>query len=246
MMIQQYGLYTAEHQWVWKELFSRQMRNLQVRGTKLHNEGAAALQDIFHAGAIPKLPELSAALLSGTGWQIHIVKGFIPAGDFLNLLADRKFAASTWLRQPEQLDYLEEPDMFHDVFGHLPILCDKSYADFVNRVGMLGKKFAESPACIDLIERFYWYTIEFGLIKEEGRVKILGAGIISSFGETNRIFEDRNAEVKDFNLDEILYLPFDKSALQPVYYAAENTAQLYNAVELLEKILGSTAAEERA
>lgn len=245
-MIQQYALYTPEHQWVWKELFGRQIKNLKTKGTELHNKHAALLHDVFNEDFIPKLNDLSDTLLARTGWQIHIVKGFIPAGDFLNLLAEKKFAASTWLRRPEELDYLEEPDMFHDVFGHLPILCDEAYANFVNRVGMLGKKFGDCPTCIDLIERFYWYTIEFGLVKEEGRVKILGAGIISSFGESNRIFEDTNAEIKDFSLDEILYLPFDKSALQPVYYVAKNVEQLYAAVELLEGILEETNEQERA
>ncbi|MEJ7610927.1 MAG: hypothetical protein WKF88_07085 [Ferruginibacter sp.] len=243
-MEQQYDLYTTEHQWVWQQLFSRQSNNLQSKGTRLHNSNAASLNDIFHEHAIPDLKELSDALLQRTGWQIHIVKGFIPAADFLNLLAEKKFAASTWLRKPEELDYLEEPDMFHDVFGHLPILCDEAYASFVHRVGRLGRKFSYSETCINLIERFYWYTIEFGLVKEAGDTKILGAGIISSFGETNRIADDNVAEIKKFNLDEILYLPFDKSALQPVYYVAEDFEQLYSAVELLEDILDKTAASE--
>ena len=244
-MIQQYDQYNAGHQWVWKELFSRQIRNLQTKGTDLHNKNAAALGEVFNENAIPHLAELSDALYERTGWQIHIVKGFIPAADFLKLLAEKKFAAGTWLRKPEELDYLEEPDMFHDVFGHLPILCDPAYADFVNRVGMLGKKYSDCSACVDLIERFYWYSIEFGLVIEGGQTKILGAGIISSFGETNRIAEDKTAEIRAFDLNEILYLPFDKTALQPVYYAAESFEQLYTAVGQLEDILAETA-EKRA
>ena len=244
-MTQEYDLYTGAHQWVWKELFSRQVRNLQTTGTELHNKNTALLAQVFNENAIPHLSQLSDALYAGTGWQIHIVKGFIPAADFLNLLAEKKFAASTWLRKPEELDYLEEPDMFHDVFGHLPILCDPGYADFVNRVGLLGKKYGACRACVDLIERFYWYSIEFGLVKEAGETKILGAGIISSFGETNRIAADKTAEVRPFNLQEILYLPFDKTALQPVYYAAEGFDQLYTAVDELETILAETV-ENRA
>ena len=244
-MIQHYDQYNAGQQLVWKELFSRQIRNLQTRGTDLHNKNCALLANVFNENAIPRLTELSDALYERTGWQIHIVKGFIPAADFLNLLAEKKFAASTWLRKPEELDYLEEPDMFHDVFGHLPILCDPDYADFVNRVGVLGKKYGDCSACVDLIERFYWYSIEFGLVKEDGQTKILGAGIISSFGETNRIAEDNTAEIRDFDLQEILYLPFDKTALQPVYYAAQSFEQLYTAVAQLENILADTA-EKRA
>jgi phenylalanine-4-hydroxylase len=240
-MIQQYDNYTEKHQWVWKQLFGRQNENLKKKGTLLHVESVLQLQQIFNENSIPHLAELSNALLEKTGWQIHIVKGFIPAIDFLELLAEKKFAASTWLRKPEELDYLEEPDMFHDVFGHLPILSNKAYANFVHKVGLLGRKFHDNASCIDLIERFYWYSIEFGLVKENGETKILGAGIISSFGETNRIFESDDVVIKPFNLNEILYLPFDKSALQPVYYVAESFNELYDAVKDLEHILEQTA-----
>ena len=244
-MIQNYEGYTAEQQWVWKELFTRQQNNLLEKGTVLHNDSTTLLKDIFNANEIPHLAELSAALLKRTGWQIQIVEGFIPAVDFLNLLAEKKFAASTWLRQPEQLDYLEEPDMFHDVFGHLPILCDANYAAFVHKVGLLGNKYSFSPECVDLIERFYWYSIEFGLVRENNEVKIFGAGIISSYGETNRIFEDNSVEIKEFNLAEILYLPFDKSSLQPIYYVANSFDELYRAVNELAVILEKTLEKEK-
>ena len=244
-MIQNYQGYTAEQQWVWKELFTRQQNNLLQKGTALHNDSTTLLAEIFNADAIPHLADLSAALLQRTGWQIHIVEGFIPATDFLNLLSEKKFAASTWLRQPEQLDYLEEPDMFHDVFGHLPILCDENYAAFVHKVGMLGKKYSFSPECVDLIERFYWYSIEFGLVRENGAVKIFGAGIISSYGETNRIFEDASVEIKDFNLEEILYLPFNKSSLQPTYYVANSFEELYASINELAAILEKTVENEK-
>lgn len=241
-MKQEYDLYTEKHQWVWQQLFSRQLNNLHSKGTALHYHNALVLQDIFNEQSIPILDRLSAFLTERTGWQIHIVKGFIPAEDFLHLLAEKKFAASTWLRKPEELDYLEEPDMFHDVFGHLPILCDGAYADFVHKVGLLGKKYSHCPTCTDLVERFYWYTIEFGLVKENEQVKILGAGIISSYGETNRITKTDVAEIKAFDLQEILYLPFSKSALQPVYYVAESFDQLYAAVNELEIIVANTAS----
>ena len=244
-MIQNYNGYTTEQQWVWKELFSRQQNNLLQKGTVIHNDSTTLLYEIFNADAIPHLADLSATLLERTGWQIHIVDGFIPAVDFLNLLAEKKFAASTWLRQPEQLDYLEEPDMFHDVFGHLPILCDENYAAFVHKVGLLGNKYSFSPECVDLIERFYWYSIEFGLVKEKGEIKIFGAGIISSFGETNRIFEDKSVEIKEFNLGEILYLPFDKSSLQPIYYVADSFEELYLAADELAIILEKTLEKEK-
>ena len=135
--------------------------------------------------------------------------------------------------------------MFHDVFGHLPILCDENYAAFVHKVGLLGKKYSFSPECVDLIERFYWYSIEFGLVKEKGEIKIFGAGIISSFGETNRIFEDKTVEIKEFNLSEILYLPFDKSSLQPIYYVAVNFKEFYLAVDELTFILEKTLEKEK-
>jgi len=243
-MVQQYELYTPEHQWVWKQLFGRQMDNLQGKATDLHCENVVLLKDVFNGDAIPYLDKLSTTLYSKTGWQIHIVKGFIPAADFLELLSERKFAASTWLRKPEELDYLEEPDMFHDVFGHLPVLGNEAYAHFVHEVGKLGHKFSNNAVCIDLIERFYWYTIEFGLVKENDVTKIFGAGIISSFGESKRIFEDESAIIKPFSLQEILYLPFDKSSIQPVYYVADSFEQLYGTLPLLEQILEETYEKE--
>lgn len=242
-MIQQYEFYTPEHQWVWQQLFSRQMENLREKATDLHCKNVALLTDVFNESSIPRLEKLSAKLYGQTGWSIHIVEGFIPAVDFLTLLSNRKFAASTWLRKPEELDYLEEPDMFHDVFGHLPILGDTDYASFVHKVGLLGSKYSTNAACIDLIERFYWYTIEFGLVMENNATKIFGAGIVSSYGESKRIFEDENAIIKPFNLEEILYLPFDKSSVQPVYYCAESFELLYGMLDRLEEILEQTFAE---
>lgn len=242
-MEQQYSNYTEEHQWVWQQLFTRQLENLKTKGTGLFYKSAVQLADVFHEKQIPSLEELSNKLLQKTGWQIHIVPGFIPATEFLSLLAEKKFSASTWLRSPAQLDYLEEPDMFHDIFGHLPILADKAYADFVHAVGLLGRRYAHNAACIGFIERFYWYTIEFGLIREAGEAKIYGAGIISSFGETNRIFEDNTIDIRPFNLEEILYLPFDKASLQPVYYLAKSYEQLYAALNDLQDVLKEKAAE---
>ena len=165
-MIQNYKGYTAEQQWVWKELFTRQQKNLLSKGTALHNDSTTLLYEIFNAEAIPHLADLSAALLQRTGWQIHIVEGFIPATDFLNLLSEKKFAASTWLRQPEQLDYLEEPDMFHDVFGHVPLLCNTSYVNFFKGISDIALKNINNNKAIELLGRLYWFTIEFGLIKE--------------------------------------------------------------------------------
>lgn len=243
-MIQQYASYTDEHQWVWQQLFDRQVINLDGKATQLHCNSVTALQEVFNGTSIPYLEKLSAVLKEKTGWQIHIVKGFIPAVDFLELLSEKKFAASTWLRKPEELDYLEEPDMFHDVFGHLPILCDKPYANFVHKVGALGRRFSSSRDCIDLIERFYWYTIEFGLVKEQEQTRIFGAGIISSYAESKRIFEDPNAIIKPFNMDEILYLPFDKSSLQPVYYLADSFEMLYTELDNLQTILEQVFAKE--
>ncbi|MFN0081570.1 MAG: hypothetical protein ACKVOM_03555 [Ferruginibacter sp.] len=169
-------------------MFTKQQNNLLQKGTVLHNDSTTLLFDIFNSDAIPNFADLSEALLERTSWQIHIVEGFIPATEFLNLLFEKKFAARAWLREPEQLDYLEVPDMFHDVFGHLPILFDENYAAFVSKIGLLGKKYWLSPECVDLIERFCWYSIDLGLVREHDVVKIFCAGIISSFSETNRIF----------------------------------------------------------
>ena len=148
-MRQNYAAYTANDRLVWKTLYSRQRENLEGKAHELYLECLELLTPVMNEDLIPNYDDLNTVLLETTGWSIHVVKGLIPVEEFFELLAQKKFPASTWLRTMEQLDYLEEPDMFHDIFGHVPLLMDERYAQFMHDFGKHGvanvKKSHHSP-----------------------------------------------------------------------------------------------------
>jgi phenylalanine-4-hydroxylase len=178
---------------------------------------------------------LSDALLKATGWQIEVVPGLIPTVAFLQLLKEKKFPSSTWLRSMAQLDYLEEPDMFHDIFGHVPLLFDPEYANLMQAIGELGIRHQSNPSVIDAIERFYWYTIEFGLSSHNENMRIYGAGILSSFGETNAIFSPTAPPIDAYNLNDILTRPFRKDEMQTRYFLLPQLETLYEQEQILQQ-----------
>ena len=216
-MQQHYDQYTTEDHAVWQILFERQVKNLQGKACDLYLDKLEALAPALQAKAVPRFDDLNAVLLSATGWQIQVVPGLIPPADFFALLADRRFCSSTWLRTRAQLDYLEEPDMFHDIFGHVPLLMDTGYADMMQQIGELGVAAAHDPEKLDEIERLYWFTIEFGVLQRGDERQIYGAGILSSFGEAKEIVEPE-AIIKPWDVKELMQTPFDKSMIQPYYY----------------------------
>lgn len=235
-MKQQYKFYTKEHQDVWRILFERQIENLQ---NKAHTTYLKCLDDmapVLNGSAIPMIADLNNLLYERNGWQIHIVPGIIPASEFLQLLAEKKFCSSTWLRTYEQLDYLEEPDMFHDIFGHIPLLWDNDYADFIQKVGALGVKYACHEKAVELLERFYWFTIEFGLVEEHSNIRQYGAGIMSSFQESKSIYE-ADVQIHRFNLQKILEHCFTKSELQHEYFIVSSLEVLYTSIDPLDRLL---------
>jgi phenylalanine-4-hydroxylase len=235
-MKQQYDHYTPGHQQVWRLLFDRQIANLQDKASAAYLQSIGAMKDALHSHSIVRFDLLNEVLMQRTGWQIHVVPGLIPAEDFLAFLAERKFCSSTWLRNMQQLDYLEEPDMFHDIFGHVPLLLDEDYATFMQRLGTLGARYAGNPEAIAMLERYYWFTIEFGLIREGGVTRIYGAGIMSSFGEAKSIYT-AHAVIRPFSLAHILEHGFVKSELQNEYFEIASYSQLYGSMDEFERIL---------
>ncbi|MCB9333719.1 MAG: hypothetical protein H6574_21905 [Lewinellaceae bacterium] len=216
---------------VWQILFNRQVENLK---TKACPEFFAGLERLgFEAGEVPVLDHLSQRLYQLNGWQIQRVPGIVDAGDFLAMLADRIFPSTYFLRSMAQLDYLEEPDMFHDLFGHLPLLADPAFSEFYKKLGALGVAVHGNTEALERIERFYWYTVEFGLVAAPaGGVQIYGSGLLSSFGESRQIYGGA-VEIRPFDLVEILELPFDKSQMQPVYYVVPDFEFLFGQLEKL-------------
>lgn len=216
---------------VWQILFERQVENLKTKACPEFFTGLERLG--FEAGEVPVLDQLSQRLHQLNGWQIRRVPGIVDAGDFLALLADRIFPSTYFLRSMAQLDYLEEPDMFHDLFGHLPLLADPAFSEFYQKLGALGSKVHGNLGALERIERFYWYTVEFGLVEAPtGGVQIYGSGLLSSFGESRQIYGD-TVDIRPFDLEEILALPFDKSQMQPVYYVIPDFEFLFGQLEKL-------------
>ncbi|MBL7775299.1 MAG: phenylalanine 4-monooxygenase [Saprospiraceae bacterium] len=219
---------------VWATLFNRQSANLHDKACPEFFTGLQALG--FSAAEVPTLPALSARLNAQSGWRIQRVPGIVDAGDFLDLLARQIFPSTYFLRNMAQLDYLEEPDMFHDLFGHLPLLAHPEFSTFYQRLGLLGRCFRQQPGALERIERFYWYTVEFGLVAAGEAVRIYGSGLLSSFGESRQIFQP-GVDIRPFCLKDILELPFDKSQMQPVYYAVPDFEFLFGQLGVLEEVL---------
>jgi phenylalanine-4-hydroxylase len=231
-MKQHYDLYDEKDLLVWKTLFDRQTENLSDKASLHYLSCLNEISGVLNNREIPNFDYLNKFLLERTGWEIEVVPGLIPVHDFFYLMSKRKFCSSTWLRKIEQLDYLEEPDMFHDIYGHIPLLADKRYADLMQRIGALGVKFSDNSNIIEGLERFYWFTIEFGLIRELGVNKIYGAGIISSFGESKHIYNE-GVDIRPFDIIQILETDFDKSSIQNLYYVIDGFDQLDNALDTL-------------
>ena len=177
---QAWDSYSQDEHRVWDRLFARQIRLLEGRASAPFLKGLDSLR-MSHAG-IPNFEELSERLHKLTGWRVVAVPGLVPDDVFFDHLANRRFVAGRFIRKPEQLDYLREPDVFHDMFGHVPLLSDPVFADYMQAYGRGGLK-AIAFHSLQRLARLYWYTVEFGLIREHNGLKLYGAGILSSFGE---------------------------------------------------------------
>ena len=227
---QAYDRYTADDRWVWRTLFERQLAVLPAVASAHFLEGLERVG--FRADEIPDFRRVNQRLQAATGWQLVAVPGIVADATFFGLLAERKFPATTWLRTPAQLDYLEEPDMFHDVFAHVPLLADGFFTDFLQALGTLALRHLADPVAIEKLARLYWFTVEFGLIDEAAGLRIYGAGILSSAGETAFCLGPAPAR-RPFNLPEILATPFAKDRMQDVYFVISAYQQLAGCVPAL-------------
>jgi phenylalanine-4-hydroxylase len=233
-MKQIYENYTAEDQKVWGILFDRQFPSLPKAATTEFTKGLKLVN--FTNEGIPNFEKTNEILRGLTGWEIYAVPGIVEDGLFFELMANKKFPATTWVRKMSQLDYLEEPDMFHDVFAHIPLLTNQAFVDFLQAISQFGHEWIEDEWAIHLLSRIYWYTIEFGLIREEGEVKIYGAGILSSAGETKYSLSDEPKHF-EYDVDKILDTPYRKDKMQENYFIVESYEQLYNSLpEIKSKI----------
>ena len=235
-MIQNYDKYVSEDFEVWKILFNRQVENLKGKAHPEYLGCLGLIGDVLNADKIPHFEELNEILMAENGWSIVVVPGLIPVDHFFKLLSEKKFCSSTWLRKMSQLDYLEEPDMFHDVFGHVPLLMNPEYSNFVQKFGELGVRYGHNKTVEKQLQRLYWFTIEFGLIKQNSDTRIYGAGILSSSGESDHIFSDE-ITVSPYNVEKIIENDFITSEIQTQYYEINSLEQLYQSVGELENFL---------
>ncbi|HLP52105.1 MAG TPA: phenylalanine 4-monooxygenase [Chitinophagales bacterium] len=239
MLQQEYDKYAPEHFTVWQTLFEKQINNLHDTVTQKYMDGLEKIN--FTADRIPDFTETNALLEKHTSWHIQAVPGIIPDRDFFMLLNRRRFPATCWLRNLSQLNYIEEPDMFHDVFGHIPLLTDQHFCDFLHGLSEIALQHIDNPYAIELMSRIYWFTIEFGLIQEGEKVKIYGAGIISSSGETEYSLGPEPAR-HNFDVAAVLNSAFHKDKMQQQYFVIQSFEELYHCLPQLQRLLGAMLA----
>ncbi|MBO9669601.1 MAG: phenylalanine 4-monooxygenase [Sphingobium sp.] len=230
---QDWAHYDAQEHAVWDLLFARQTAQLRGRACDAYLRGL----DVLHLSrpGIPDFSELSDRLMALTGWQVVAVPGLVPDAVFFDHLAHRRFVAGNFIRRADQLDYLEEPDVFHDVFGHVPLLADPVYADYMQAYGRGGLRSLEFGA-IRKLARLYWYTVEFGLIEEAGQLKLFGAGIVSSHGESAFALEDASPN----------RIAFDLLRVMRTNYRIDDYQQSYFVIPSFEALLKATAEADFA
>jgi phenylalanine-4-hydroxylase len=222
---QDWDTYTAAEHALYARLFQRQLRQLPGQAC---DEFVHALGRMDMERAIPRFEDISDALRRSTRWEIVAVPGLIPEHAFFSLLAGRRFPVTVWLRRPEEFDYIVEPDVFHDLFGHVPLLFNPVFADYMQAFGVGGLK-AEGLHALEYLARLYWYTVEFGLISTPGGLRAYGAGILSSAGETVYSLTSHKPQRLSFSLERVLRTPYKIDDYQDSYFVIDSFAQLFDA-----------------
>ncbi len=247
---QKYHLYTRDNHEVWCDLWEKRWTVLEqqasdvfLRGLKAINLTRERIPLLFDTVADRDLPVSGGATLAKgtplnginrylkalTGWSSYGVPGYLPAKAFFACLANRQFPTTVLIRPREVMDYLPEPDIFHDVFGHVPLHADPVFADFLQTYGRAALH-CEDPAHIERLGRLFWFTVEFGLIRESGRLKTYGSGLISSHAESEYALASPVPERRPFDLDRVCDTSFEIDKFQPVYYVLESFEQLRDAM----------------
>lgn len=220
--------YTEEENRIWHELITRQIPIIRGRACDEYIHGAELLN--LPKDRIPQCPEVSEVLRDTTGWALEPVSALIPFDHFFNLLANRKFPAATFIRRREELDYLQEPDIFHEIFGHCPILTNKACADFTENYGKLALNSTHADRI--MLAKLYWFSIEFGLIKTPYGLREYGGGILSSKNETIYALESDIPQRKPFDVLDVLRTPYRIDIMQPIYFVINNYDVLFQLIEI--------------
>jgi phenylalanine-4-hydroxylase len=216
--------YTAEEDGTWNILFERMSEIVKDRACEEQLEGLKALG--IGANGVPKYDDINKKLKELTGWEVVAVPGLIPNLPFFKLLSERKFPSGNFIRTREQLDYIEEPDVFHDVFGHVPLLANPVFADYLQAYGAGGMR-AHGFDTVTNLSRLYWFTVEFGLINTPKGLRIYGAGIISSPGETVFSLEDPSPNRIGFDLERVMQTAYRVDDYQQTYFVIDSFEDLF-------------------
>jgi len=220
---QNWERYTAEEHATWDTLFARQAKLLPGRASNAWLKGLDVLR--LDKPGIPDFAELSERLMKLTGWQVVAVPGLVPDDVFFDHMANRRFVAGNFIRRPDQLDYLEEPDVFHDVFGHVPMLADPVFADYLEAYGRGGQRALGMDA-LKYLGRLYWYTVEFGLIAEPEGLRIYGSGIVSSFSESRFALDDPSPNRIKLDLARVMRTEYRIDDFQQNYFVIPSFDEL--------------------
>ena len=225
---QPWASYTATDHEVWATLFRRQREILIGRASDEFLRTQAAMG--MSPQQIPKFDDLNQRLRAATGWELVGVEGLLPELTFFDHLANRRFPVTWWIRKPEQLDYLAEPDLFHDLFGHVPLLMNPVFADYMQAYGRGGvKAHGIGPEALVNLTRLYWYTVEFGLIKQADGLRIYGSGIVSSKGESIYCLDSDAPNRIGFDLERIMRTRYRIDTYQKTYFVIDSYEQLMEA-----------------
>ncbi len=215
--------YTAEDHATWDTLFARQSKLLPGRASEAYLRGLDVLK--LSKPGIPDFEELSDRLMALTGWQVVAVPGLVPDDVFFDHMANRRFVAGNFIRRPDQLDYLQEPDVFHDVFGHVPMLADPVFADYLEAYGRGGQRALGLDA-LKYLGRLYWYTVEFGLVQEGGDLRIYGSGIVSSYAESRFALDDPSPNRIGFDIARVMRTEYRIDDFQQNYFVIPSFDEL--------------------
>jgi phenylalanine-4-hydroxylase len=231
---QDWSTYTSEDHAVWALLYQRRMAALAGTGSQLFLEGAKRIG--LQSDRVPDLADINHRLSAWTGWMAVPVSGFLPAREFFGCLGARRFPTTVKVRPRAQLDYLPEPDIFHDVFGHVPLHAHPVFASFLQRFGASAAT-AKTDAQVQAMARLFWFTVEFGLIREKGEIKVYGSGLISSHGDAANALGPK-CDRRPFSLPAVLDQAFEIDHLQDVLFVIDSFDELFDAVEDAQRSLG--------
>ncbi|PTT24081.1 phenylalanine 4-monooxygenase [Acidovorax sp. HMWF029] len=220
---QDYAAYTDADHDTYRRLYERQRALLPGLASQAFID---ALPSLGASDRIPRFEEVNERLYKATGWELVGVPGLIPEVPFFTLLANRKFPVTDWIRKPEEFEYIVEPDIFHDLFGHVPLLFNPVFADYVQRYGQGGLKAQGLGSC-EMLSRLYWYTIEFGLIREAGQLRAYGAGILSSSGELAYSVQSPEPQRIALQLERTMRTRYKIDTYQQTYFVIDSFEQLF-------------------